>query len=295
MRKQKWYKVAGVLLLAGMLNCFTGCEKEITTEDITASEEYQKLDTQYASLERKYEKLKSQLAEQKTTEQESNSQATEYFNKIKKSVFVKVRYGHLKGNNSHEISENKSLCKWLKKSLGASVELSNVNADEFTAEQEPVYSYILYNEDNTVCECSIYKNDYVIFSELPDTVYYVADITRLGDAAFVNEELLKAPKQSVYSDLYDSRIVFQGERLLTIEEGRMVASAFYQGHFKELKTEPMDVEEDSIQEYRFMYNGTTYKLKLYKQYISLQKDSEERVWYIAAKEDIKYLTQLLEK
>ena len=295
MRKQKWVNAAGILLVMGMLSVFTGCEKEITTQDITASEEYQKLDTKYASLQRKYAKLKDELAAKQETELESSSEAVEYFNKLKKSVFVKVRYGQLADSNQYQISDNKSLCKWLKKSLGAAVELRNVNADEYTAEEESVYDYVLYNEDNTVCECKIYKNDYVIFSELPDTVYYVAGITRRGDAAFVNEELLQAPKQSVYSDLYDSSIVFQGERLLSLEEGQKVASAFYQGKFKEQKTAPLDVEEESLQEYRFWYNGITYKLNLYSRYLSLQKNNEESVWYAASEEKMEYMMKILKK
>ena len=293
MKKHKWYQVAGILLMVGMLNSVTGCEKEITVEDITASEEYQKLDTKYASLERKYAKLKSQSSSQSTTE--SNREAEEYFNKIKKSEFVSVRYGQLSDTGEYPISDNKSLCKWLKKSVGAAVELSNVNADEFTAETEAVYNYTLYNEDNTVCECKIYQNNYVMFSELPDTVYYVEDITRLGDAAFVTEESLRMPKQSVYCDLYDSQMVFLGERLLSVEDGKAVASAFYQSRSKELKTKPVDVEEEHTQEYRFMYHGTTYKMKLYKQYISLQKNDEESVWYVSTEEDIEHLAKLLEE
>ena len=133
--KKIWYNIAGITVMLGMLGVFSGCEKEITKEEIIASEVYQELDSKYTVLQRKYEKLKANTKNQNETE-EMQAEVTDYLKKIKKSVFVKVKYSLYQEPTINKTVDNVSFCKWLKKQVGAAIELTNVNADEFTAEQE---------------------------------------------------------------------------------------------------------------------------------------------------------------
>lgn len=290
---QKCCSIGCILMAFITLMMLAGCGKEITEAEITASKVYQDLDTKYTSLQRKYDKLKSNTTESET-EDTANVDAAAYFKKIKKSLFTKVRYGQLVDSMSYKVSDNLSLCKWLKGQLGNAIAVTNVNVDEYTSEQEAKYHYTLYNEDNSVCECQVYEGDYVIFSDLPDMVYYVSEVTRLGQGAFADTTKLEKPVQSVYADLYDSQLVYSDGELLSREQGQLVASQFYQCKHKKLKEKPADVEGTSEREYIFLYDGTTYVMEVYLKYFSITKNGNEITWYRSNATDVQRLLNVLD-
>lgn len=267
----------------------TGCEKELTESDIKETDTYQELETAYNQLQRKYEKVIGTKAD--TTTEEAAVDVASYLKHLKRSNFIKVRYTY-NHNSRYEISDNVSLCKWLKEQLGKAVLETNLNGEEFQTEQTALYSYTLYNEDNSICQCQVYEGDYVVFSELPDSVYYVAGACRLGDASFVREEIPKI-QRSFKLQFYQSQLAYMNDKLLSIADTKKVGAAFADMDLKRVAAKPSDVEASSAREYIFKCDGITYVMEVYTAYFSVTREGNQVDWYQAKEEDIQEFLKVL--
>lgn len=297
----QWIKNTGRILICALilsvLFCFSGCEKKLTKEEIQRTEEYKDLKTKYSQLQRKYDKLKSTA---KATEDATSSDAVDveteksYFTHIKKSNYVKVRYELCGENASYEVSDNASLCKWLKKQVQKAARVDSLKAEDLTQEEGPRYSYHLYNEDNSVCAFQVYRDNYVIFSDLPQSVYYVNDVSRIVEGSLHVTDSKLRPKQSLFSDLFHSQLVFQNNVLLSREDGQKVAGTFYNIKHKKLSEKPADVESVSQAEYIFKCDGDTNVMEVYDRYFSITRQDQSVIWYRSTKEDVKTFLGVLQ-
>lgn len=267
-----------------------GCEKELTESDIKATDVYQDLETEYNKLQRKYDKLSGNQADTSTEETQVN--ASQYLSKVKQSNYTKVRYS-CNRNSRYEITDNASLCKWLKNQLAKAIPDTNKNAEEFQTEQTALYSYTLYNENNSICQCQIYEGNYVIFSDIADTVYYAAGTCRLGDASFAGENFPNIPR-SFKLQFYESQLAYKGGELLSIAETKLLAGKFADMQLKKLAVKPADVEAVAQEEYIFKCDGTTYVVEAYTSCFSVTKDGSQVEWYQAEPDEVREFLELPE-
>ena len=283
---------AVTVLLFAMLLLPAGCgEKQITEEEIKTSASYKELDDKYQVLRRKYAKCKNEMSALTPDKQEDQA-AKEYFQSVKQSVYVKVRCEKRTTPQSDYVSDNLSLCKWLGKKISKAEEVTNYNADEFVSENEELYHYYLYNEDQSVIECSVYAGNYVIFSELPDTVYYVQEITRPGNAFFAGADSNQKPKQSVFAQLYDSEMVYSGEKLLDVDKGKKIAISIYQMKRKKLSEKPFGLEIQPQYQFTFWLDGKKKEVTIYYNYLSITEEGN-MTWYKIEKNKVSDLESIL--
>lgn len=286
MGEKKIAFVSGLLLI---LFLFGGCgRQELTENDIKTTDIYSSLETKYSQLERKYEKLR----EQKGKEEEPSEDAELYFKKMKRSTFYKVRYSD-NATGRYEISDSSSLCKWLKKQLVRGIVETNQNAEEWKNEQTAIYQYTLYNEDNSVCQCQVYDGDYVVFDDLPDTIYYVAQVSRLGDGCLGREESKQVIKRSLVTRLYDSQLLFEDGELKSLADCRKLVIAFEQCKGKLCSKKPADVEAGSTREYIFKCDGDTYVMEVYQNCFSITENGGDVTWYQSEGEEVKQFLKTL--
>ena len=273
-----------LLILAG------GCgERELTKGDITATEFYQDLETKYSQLERKYEKLKEQVP----SEEEPSVDADVYFKKMKRSTFYKVRYSD-NNTGKYEISDSASLCKWLKNQLVKGIVETNQNAEEWRNEQAALYQYTLYNEDNSICQCQVYDGDYIVFDDLPDVVYYVAQVSRIGDGCLGRGEAKDVIKRSLVVRLYDSQLLFENGEVKSVADCEELAIAFEKYKGKIASNKPQDVEAGSQREYIFKCDGDTYVMEVYQSCFSITKNGGDITWYQSDKELVQQFLKTLD-
>jgi hypothetical protein len=176
---------------------------------------------------------------------------------------------------------------WLKKQFANAIADTNQNVQDWQEQHEALYSYTLYNEDNSVCQCQVYADDYVIFTDDQNTVYYVAGVCRLGDAVFSDSTTAKSPKRSVFSNLYESQIAFRDNKLLSVAATKAIASAFAYIPPQHLGAKPSDVEAGSQHELIFKCSGVTYVMEVYTNYVSITTDGSTVDWYRADAEQVK--------
>ena len=274
--------LAGLLLTMG-----AGCGKELTDSDIKGTKLYKDLETDYSQLERKYNKLvDSRKKEDSSSEEEASYDADVYLKNVRGSTYVRIQYMEIATSKS-ESSDNISMCKWLKTILGKAIVNTNINITELQAEQTALYSYALYNENNSLVTCSIYDGDLVVFNDIPDYVYYVPEVTRIGAGCFGNGKDYKAPRRTVYSELYESQLAFKDGDFLEREQIRKAASALAASAPKHLGMKPAYVENTAISEYIFKCDGNTYMMEVYSNCFSITKNGNEVEWYSLSKEAVK--------
>lgn len=287
MGKKKFTVGFSILLLVFLVG---GCgQRELTKADIKGTEFYQDLEAKYSQLERKYEKLK----ERTPSEEELSEDADTYFKSIKRSSFLKVRYSE-NSSGSYEISDNVSLCNWLKKQLVRGIVETNQNAEEWRNEQTALYQYTLYNEDNSICQCQVYDGDYVVFDALPDTVFYVAQVSRIGDGCFGRGDERKTIKRSLVARLYDSQLMFENGEVKSIAECRELAVAFEKYKGKIASKKPSHVEAVSKKEYIFKCDGDTYMMEVYESCFSITQNGGDVTWYQSEKDLVKQFLNTLD-
>lgn len=287
MGKKKIAVAFGMLLLLFLVG---GCgQRELTKADIKGTEYYQDLEAKYSQLERKYEKLKEEIS----SGEELPEDAETYIKSIKRSTFHKVRYSENSTGN-YEISDNVSLCNWLKKQLVRGIVETNQNAEEWKNEQAALYQYTLYNEDNSICQCHVYDGDYVVFDALPDTVYYVAQVSRIGDGCFGRDDGRKTIKRSLVARLYDSQLMFENGEVKSIAESKELAVAFEKCKGKIASKKPSDVEAGSKKEYIFKCDGDTYMMEVYESCFSITQNGGDVTWYQSEKELVQQFIKTLD-
>lgn len=267
-----------------------GCgQRELTEGDIKATDYYQDLEAKYSQLERKHEKLKEQLP----SKEELPEDAENYFKRMKRSTFYKVRYSD-NSNGKYEISDNAALCKWLKKQMVKGILETNQNAEEWMNEQTALYQYTLYNEDNSICQCQVYAGDYVVFDDLPDAVYYVAQVSRIGDGCFGRGDAKRVIKRSVVARLYDSQLLFENGEVKSMDDSQRLAVAFEECKGKIASKKPQDVEAGSQREYIFKCDGDTYVMEVYQSCFSITLNGGGVTWYQSDKELVQQFLKTLD-
>lgn len=264
--------IAGCLII--LLLFANGCgKKELTSEEVKATDTYQNLETKYNELERKYEKMKASVPEN----QETDVSADACLKRIKRSDFIRVKVSKVQ-DGRYEISDNRTLIKWAKKSFSNAI-ATQFRMEEFLSEQTSRFTYTLYNEDNTVSQCSVYEDDYVVFDEIPDTVYYVAGASRLGLGTFGTEQSAKLPSRSFETQLYESQMAYEQDRFLEEKEIRTLALSFQENKGTKSESKPADVEGASKREYIFRCDGDTFVMEVYTKCFSITKNGNEVKWY----------------
>lgn len=180
MMKAERRRIYAVLILSIVLVLsLTGCKA--SKKKVLSSSYYKELKKENKKLKKENKSLKSKVdAENDMTEDEQR--ASDYLEKISRDHLVKLEVGYADNMNGSEFVEDEAVF-----SLATSIALRADKTTKYTPEEVkekygPGYEYILYDEDNAVYEIMIFGGNYIVFTDLPNNVYYAYNASAIGDA-----------------------------------------------------------------------------------------------------------------
>ncbi len=163
---------------ASSLCLLTGCEP--SERKVLSSSYYKELQQENQKLEKQVEKLQEEAADNSPTVDEER--AVDYLDKIARDNLVRLEVGYADNMDGSEFVDNEAAFTFATL-LAKRADLTQKYTPEEVEEMYgPGYEYILYDEDNAVYEVYVYGGNYVVFTDLPNNVYYVYNASALGDA-----------------------------------------------------------------------------------------------------------------
>ncbi|MDO4555266.1 MAG: hypothetical protein Q4B70_09005 [Lachnospiraceae bacterium] len=301
MRKKAFCLGAGVLLTMLLV---TGCNHELTQEEVESSKYYQKLETtnqeqkkQIKELENEVNELsKSLVKEQKaattSNTETGNKKAEDYFENLKAASLIEVEVGYTDDYCDPVHISDKGLFP-LALSLADDADLSaKYTPEELREKFEIGYSYTFYDEDDTVFQIEVYGDGYVIFADLPAQVYYCPDSFLFGQAYLVRRG--DYPNSKLLHRMADSAIILESEKAAwTRDTCLAVANSIDAMDKKKIKKEA-DKETNPKKEYSIYSYGNRMVLTLYKTQICIANWDGEETWYQVTEEQMKELNAVFD-
>lgn len=307
MRKKirKAWLAAGLILLA--LFCLGGCKP--SRKKVESSSYYKELQKKYKKLQKEKEKLQK-ASESQESISDAEQRAEKYLAKIARDRLVKMEIGYA-DDMEESIYIDESGIFGLATKLGERADrTAKYTPDQLKAGHDPLYEYILYDEDNAVYEITVYGSDYVLFSDLPNYVYYVPGASVLGDAFLryrtdypASSLLHRLADSPMMTDskgrYYENHVVVKTanyiDKMKKTRSDREKAAAYWKKKvgFREDETvDPIDYEPESWK-YTYYHHGNKMVLTLYDIYFSILNVDGNRTWYQADKKDIQGIKDIL--
>ncbi len=288
-----------LLLLLAVLSLLLPAGCGVSREDVEESSYYQDLVKKNKSLKKKVKKLEAEL-EDDNNQSEDSKRASDYLDRIARDCLAKLEIGFADDMESSEFIEEKAAFSMATLIGCRADKTSRYSPEEVAAIPGTSYEYVLYDEDNAVYEIMVYPGDYVVFTDLPNDVYYCRGASALGDA-FLHYRA-GYPNSSLLHRLADSPMVVDGQGHY-FENDQAVAVANYIDQMSKDKSSRKKAEkkwgsgqeaiEAAALTYTFYHHGNTMTMTLYDNYIRLENMDKKAVWYKVAKEDITAIKDLL--
>lgn len=286
MRKTKQLVILGLI---GILSMTGGCKKELTQEEVEQTEYYQNLLSQYHKLEKKNNKLSKEL-EEATAEDPKDKEVGEFLDKIRRDSLIKIEIAYGDTEEESVFLENKGLLSLANQLADKADVVELYTVDNLRLEQEHLYTYTLYDEDNSVFELEVYEGNYVIFKDLPERVFYVYEADQFGEA-FLKKRTYY-PTVSLQTKMAESPLVLQGNKVYSNEVAYKVVCHMNEIQKKEIKKKA--VKEKLTKQYQFHYRGEVITVSVGKTVIKMD-DSHKVKYYQISLEEMKALKEIFLK
>ncbi|MBQ9155974.1 MAG: hypothetical protein IJ137_04265 [Eubacterium sp.] len=178
--KTIYAKIAVLLALCLLFPCaLTGCKP--SKKKVTSSSYYKELKDKYKKLKKENKELKEELKE-KDALSEDETRAADYLEKIGRDRIISLEVGYADNMEGSELIRDERVFP-IATAIAKRADLTGkYTPDQIADKYGPGYEYILYDEDNAVYEILVYGGNYVVFTDLPNNVYYAYDASALGDA-----------------------------------------------------------------------------------------------------------------
>ena len=291
------------LLLAGLT---AGCRP--SKKKVLSSTYYKELNKEYKKLQKENGKLKGEL-EAKDAPSEDEKRASDYLAKIARDRMISLEVGYADNMEGGELITD-SIFFPAATAIAKRADLtSKYTPQQVEDKYGPGYGYILYDEDNAVYELKVYGGNYVVFTDLPNNVYYAYNAQALGDAflhyknGYPNSRLLHRLADSAL--VQDGKYCYENESaflaanfIRTMDKKRSSRKKADKVWLKEYKKKHKTNSEEDPEpsqyepkgkEYLFYHHGNVMKVTLYKEYLCILNMDGKETWYKADSDDIKQL------
>lgn len=303
--KNKIRKTVACLAICLMVPCLlTGCKP--SKKKVLSSTYYKELKDQYQDLKKENAELEEEL-KKKDEPTADEQRAMDYLDKIGRDSIVKLEVGYADNMDGSEFVEDKAAFA-LATAIARRADITQkYTPEEIEEKYGPGYGYVLYDEDNAIYEMTVYAGNYIIFTDLPNNVYYSYNASALGDAFLHYKN--GYPNSTLMHRLADCAVITSGEKCYENDTAVQVAN-YIRDMYKE-KSSRAEAEEDwkqkagaeeateegasfepSSKVYHFYHHGNTMTLTLYDKYICIENMNGNRTWYKVEKEEIKNLKKL---
>ena len=310
MMNKRYRKILMIMALSILaMISMTGCKP--SRKKVESSKYYKELLKKYNKLEKENKKLqKASDSQEKVSEAEKR--AEKYLAKIARDSLVKMEVGFADDMEESVFIEQDGLFV-LGTRIGERANRTTKYTPEALIEKfNPVYQYILYDEDNAVYEIMVYESDYVLFSDLPNYVYYVPGASIMGDAFLRYRS--PYPASNLFHRMADSPVMTDSKGRC-YENAVVLKTANYVNRMKKNKSsrdkaekewkkikgisadqevDSEDIEPES-KTYTYYSHGNKLYMTLYDKYISILNVDGNRIWYEVTKDDIQGIKDILRK
>ena len=296
-----FYKKTWVLtaLCVSSLCILTGCEP--SERRVISSSYYKELQQENEKLEKQIKELEEEAASDEPTVDEER--AADYLDKIARDSLVRLEVGYADNMEGSEFVDNEAAFTFATL-LAKRADLTEKYTPEEVAEKYgPGYEYILYDEDNAVYEVYVYGGNYVVFTDLPNNVYYVYNASALGDAFLHYRN--GYPNSSLLHRLADSSLIFD-EAGLFYENDTAFAVANQIDRMEKERSSRREARQTWRQEeeeekgsgrpkpvsYTFWHHGNTLVLTIFDTFYHIQNMDGQKTWYQASEDDVTQLKEI---
>ncbi len=176
-----------------------------------SSSYYKELQQENQKLEKQVEKLQEEAADNSPTVDEER--AVDYLDKIARDNLVRLEVGYADNMDGSEFVDNEAAFTFATLLAKRANLTQKYTPEEVEEMYGPGYEYILYDEDNAVYEVYVYGGNYVVFTDLPNNVYYVYNASALGDAFLHYRN--GYPNSSLLHRLADSALIIDEAGMFT--------------------------------------------------------------------------------
>lgn len=300
------YKKIGLLSVLCILTLctLTGCKP--SKKKVLSSTYYIELKKEKEKLEKENEQLKEEAETTKGITADEQ-RAIDYLDKIARDRLVKLEIGYADNMEGSEFVEDEAAFS-LATAIARRADLTGKYTPEQIEEKYgPGYEYILYDENNAVYEIKIYSGNYVVFTDLPDNVYYAYNATALGDAflnyrdGYPNSNLLhRLADCSVITDksgnYYENDTAYTAANLINHMDKSKSSRAKAEEEWKENVKNKKKAQEGSYEPvsvvYTFYHHGNKMVLTIYDKFYSIENMNGNKTWYKAEKDSVNELKKI---
>ena len=300
------YKKIGILSVLFILSlcALTGCKA--SKKKVLSSTYYKELKSEKEELEKENEKLKEEAETTKGITADEQ-RAIDYLDKIARDRLVKLEIGYADNMENSEFIEDEAAFS-LATAIARRADLTGKYTPEQIEEKYgPGYEYILYDEDNAVYEIKVYNGNYVIFTDLPNNVYYAYNASALGDG-FLNYRD-GYPNSNLLHRLADCSVItdkegnyYEGDTANAVanhinhmdktKSSRDKAEEAWKKNVKSKKKAQEGSYEPVSVVYTFYHHGNKMILTIYETFYSIENMDGKKTWYKAEKDDVNELKQI---
>lgn len=290
--------IALIISLAVALS-LTGCKP--SKKKVLASSYYKELKKENKELKKENKSLKSKVdAENDMTEDEQR--ASDYLEKISRDHLVKLEVGYADNMDGSEFVEEEEVFSLATSIAARADKTTKYTPDEVKQKYGPGYEYILYDEDNAIYEIMVYGGNYIVFTDLPNNVYYAYNASAIGDAFLHYKN--GYPNSRLFHRLADAPLIINDKgRCYENEVASSVATYIDQMSKKksnEARAKKKWGKKATKQlkkgrTYTFYHHGNTMKLVVYDEYFTITNMNGKTVWYHAEKEAIVKLKDIFKE
>lgn len=283
--------IGAVLIISLVLICsLTGCKA--SKKKVLSSSYYKELKKENKKLKKENKSLKSKVdAENDMTEDEQR--ASDYLEKISRDHLVKLEVGYADNMEGSEFVEEQAVFSLATSIASRADKTTKYTPDEVKEKYGPGYEYILYDEDNAIYEIMVYGGNYIVFTDLPNNVYYAYNASAIGDAFlhFKNGY----PNSRLFHRLADAPLIIN-DKGRCYENDVASSVATYIDQMSKKKSNEARAKKKwgkkankklkAGRTYTFYHHGNTMQLVVYDEYFTITNMNGKTVWYHAEKEAV---------
>ena len=290
MKRGRRSKYVVLLISLVLIFSLTGCKA--SKKKVLESSYYKELQKENKKLKKQNKSLKSKVdAENDMTEDEQR--ASDYLEKISRDHLVKLEVGYADNMDGSEFIEKEAVFSLATIIASRADKTTKYTPDEVKEKYGPGYEYILYDEDNAIYEIMVYGGNYIVFTDLPNNVYYAYNASAIGDAFLYFRN--GYPNSKLFHRLADAPLIINDKGRCYENEAASSVATYIDQMSKKKSNEARAKKKWGKQaakkigngkEYTFYHHGNTMKLVIYDEYFTITNMNGKTVWYHAEKEAV---------
>ena len=271
----------------------TGCKA--SKKKVLSSSYYKELKKENKKLKKENKSLRSQVdAENDMTEDEQR--ASDYLEKISRDHLVKLEVGYADNMDGSEFVEEEAVFSLATSIASRADKTTKYTPDEVNEKYGPGYEYILYDEDNAIYEIMVYGGNYIVFTDLPNNVYYAYNASAIGDA-FLHFKS-GYPNSRLFHRMADTPLIINDKGRCYENEVATSVATYIDQMSKKKSNEARAKRKwgkkaakklSQGRTYTFYHHGNTMKLIIYDEYFTITNMNGKTVWYHAEKASVEKL------